>query len=204
MDMPILSSLEKKVLEVGYDGLSLSEKNDYIRLVASRKQKLINQVTDQDLLDYHKEFKIYVFQVTCDTEIAKGFTASNGHTYRTNREDQTNMLATKIQLSEDPTITEVYWLTQDVGYLMHTREEWLKVYNEAFEHKKNLVYKNGELRRMIENASTDAEVVAIKWENPFPPVTTPAPVPEPTPEPDPEPSSGETDNSSSSEGSVSE
>ncbi|QZA70328.1 hypothetical protein 278BB001_177 [Bacillus phage 278BB001] len=202
MDMPILSSLEKKVLEVGYDGLSLSEKNDYIRLVASRKQKLVNQVTDQDLLDYHKEFKIYVFQVTCDTEIAKGFTASNGHTYRTNREDQTNMLATKIQLSEDPTISEVYWLTQDSGYLMHTREELLKVYNEAFEHKKNLVFKNGELRRMIENAATDAELVAIKWENPFPPVTTPAPAPEPTPEP--EPSSGETDGSSSSEGSLSE
>ena len=198
MDMPILSSLEKKVLEVGYDGLSLSEKNDYIRLVASRKQKLVNQVTSEDLLDYHKEFKIYVFQVTCDTEIARGFTASNGHTYRTNREDQTNMLATKIQLSEDPTITEVYWLTQDAGYLMHTREEWLKVYNEAFEHKKELVYKNGELRKMIENATTDAELVAIRWENPFPPVTTPAPAPEP------EPSSGETDNSSSSEGSLSE
>ncbi|AXH71134.1 hypothetical protein BSP36_089 [Bacillus phage BSP36] len=201
MDMPILSSLEKKVLEVGYDGLSLSEKNDYIRLVASRKQKLVNQVTSEDLLDYHKEFKIYVFQVTCDTEIARGFTASNGHTYRTNREDQTNMLATKIQLSEDPTITEVYWLTQDAGYLMHTREEWLKVYNEAFEHKKALVYKNGELRRMIENATTDAELVAIKWENPFPPVTAPEPTPAPE---EPETPSGETDGSSSSEGALPE
>lgn len=95
-----------------------------------------------DRLADAKASKIAEFKALCESTIEAGFTSSNGHTYRTNRDDQINMIGQKDDLS-DGTITVVPWNTEDAGYVNHTPDEWLTVYSEAFNYKKKqLLYYN--------------------------------------------------------------
>src|SRR5437763_9836650 len=86
------------------------------------------QVTD--ILADAKANKIRELNNKCEAVIVAGFTSSNGHTYRTNRDDQVNMIGQKDDLA-DGTVTVIPWKTEDVGYINHTRDEWFTVYSEA-------------------------------------------------------------------------
>lgn len=159
-----LTRLEQKMLESGYNAFDLEEKNQFIRYLASRKGVPVNQISEDDILQYHKDMKISRMDTQCKLDIYKGFTASNGHFYRTNQDDQTNMLGQMMLLNMDPTITEVLWKTEDAGYIKHTREEWLKVYSEAFQHKQNLIFKFNELKTKILAAKTHEDILPLDWE----------------------------------------
>lgn len=159
-----LTRLEKKLLESGYSSFALEEKNQFIRYLASRKGVPVNQIYEDDILQYHKDMKISRMETQCKLDIHKGFLASNGHFYRTNQDDQTNMLGQMTMLNMDPTITEVLWKTEDVGYIKHTREEWLKVHSEAFQHKQNLLFKFNELKTKILDAKTHEDIIPLDWD----------------------------------------
>lgn len=118
---------------------------------------------DSPPLSYFQDLKKAELNRQCEEAIVQGFTASNGHVYRTNRDDQTNMIGQKDELMSKTSITTVPWKTEDAGYIVHTREEWLTVYAEAFAHKKNQLFKYDTLKGEVYKCERKEEVDIIKW-----------------------------------------
>lgn len=119
--------------------------------------------SDAKLLSYCKDVKVLFFKNTCELKIEEGFTATNGNFYRTNRDDQTNMIGQKDALSDDLSLLHVPWKTEDKGYVMHTREDWLKVHQEAFTHKQKQLIKYDTLKKKVLTALTQEELSLINW-----------------------------------------
>lgn len=121
-------------------------------------------VSDSDLhLQEAKKLKKREMKKFCEQKILEGFMSSDGHRYRTNRDDQMNMNGQRDELQVDDTITAVYWKTEDVGYIPHTREEWLVVYKEAFQSKKLTLFRYDELKGEIDLLKTVEEVIDFEW-----------------------------------------
>lgn len=119
--------------------------------------------TDLDI-DAAKELKKDEMKYMCEKAIVHGFTSEkNGHHYRTNRDDQTNMIGQKDDLMDDETITHVQWKTEDVGYIEHTREDWLYIYKEAFAHKKMQLFKYDQSKKDIDALVELEDVLNYKW-----------------------------------------
>lgn len=149
--------IDSTIIENGYNSLN-SIQQDYLN-------ELAKLTTSDDILNYCKEIKSIHFKRTCESEILKGFVASNGHFYRTNRDDQTNLMGQKDLLSENPSIETVMWKTEDVGYIEHTKEEWIKIYNEAFLHKQTQLFKYDNLKKQVLLCATHEELDIINWDN---------------------------------------
>lgn len=115
------------------------------------------------LLETEKMIKKAYFNRLCDSKIEEGFASSNGHFYRTNRDDQVNFLGKFNQLMNDKTITTVMWKTEDVGYIEHSREEWLMIYNEALAAKERKLFKYNQLKQQVNACGTKEEVEAVVW-----------------------------------------
>jgi hypothetical protein len=107
--------------------------------------------------------KLLLLKGECESEIESGFTSSNGHTYRTNRDDQINFIGQKDRLASDESITTIPWKTEDAGYINHSREEWMQVYYEAFDHKQAQLLKYDQLKQQVEAAQTVEELDNINW-----------------------------------------
>lgn len=116
-----------------------------------------------EILNIIKSQRKDEFKSICEEKIINGFQSSNGHWYRTNRDDQTNMIGQKDELIDDETILTVNWKTEDMGYISHTREEWLIIYKEAFFHKKTQLYRYNELKKIIDNCDSVEELNLIEW-----------------------------------------
>lgn len=162
--MALLTKLEKKMIDEGLSTFSIIDMNNFIIFIANKKGVSYPSVTEETLLEYHKEIKASHFSDLCEKDIVEGFVATNGHTYRTNRDDQVNMIGQKDELANDVTITTVMWKTEDAGYVSHTKAEWLAIYSEAFNHKKATLLKYNTLKHSILNATTQEEVSNIVWE----------------------------------------
>lgn len=164
----LIISFDKKIFDVllakGYKAMNTAEKNNLIAIIAHEKELAYNEITEDYILDYHKNLKLSKLSEECESNILKGFTSSNGHVYRTNRDDQINMIVQRDILNYNPEIETVMWKTEDEGYIEHTREEWFQIYNEAFEHKQNQLFKYEQLKQQVINAKTDDEILAIKWQ----------------------------------------
>ena len=159
--MSVLNIIDKRLIEVGYDTLTPFEKNNLTTRIAEIKSILYNEVSEKVLLDYHKEIKTKQLSDICEQTILEGFIATNGHTYRTNRDDQTNMIGQKDYLIDNPSIDTVKWKTENVGYIDHTRDEWLTVYFEGFFHKQTQLFKYDELKSSVVAAKTHEEIVHV-------------------------------------------
>jgi hypothetical protein len=158
------SYLEKRMVEADFDKFKISEKNMVVSELANRSGLLLSEITPEYVLNHNKKLKIEVLKEQCENAILEGFVASNGHTYRTNRDDQINMIGQKDELMADESTETVYWKTEDAGYIAHSREEWLMIYNEAFAHKRQSLFKYDSLKQAVLDAKTHADVVAINWE----------------------------------------
>lgn len=160
-----LSKLEQALLAQGLSGLSPFERNELIIDIAQKEGiRDYNQITDEVLLNHHKKLKADYLVDSVEQDILGGFTSDvNGHSYRTNRDDQINMIGQKDELTADETIATVMWKTEDAGYVEHTREDWLLIYREAFSNKKAKLMKYNTLKEQSSNATTDAELVAVQW-----------------------------------------
>lgn len=162
--MTALNIYEQRLVNEGYNAMALFSRNELLMHIGNTLMVDYSTLTEADVLKFQKDLKISIFKETCENEILEGFTSSiNGHVYRTNRDDQINMIGQKDILDSDPSITEVFWKTEDAGYVSHTREDWIKIYNEGFNYKKAILYKYDTLKKQVELATTDAEVVAIVW-----------------------------------------
>lgn len=160
----MLTAIEKRLLEVGFDALTTSEKNQLISALANASGKMYYEITQDDIINHHKTLKLELLDDASRTEILKGFTSSNGHIYRTNGDDRENMIGKAVQLILQPEIVLVKWKTEDIGYMDHTREEWINnVFLEGLNFKETVLFKYNTLRIQIENATLDSEVLAVKW-----------------------------------------
>lgn len=139
--------------------------SDYQKLVDNEKQRIKNPSFEYNGIDLDeaKEMKIKELSHHCKQDIVYGFTATNGNPYRLTLEDQMNMQGQKALLDSDTTITSVDWLTMTDVQVTHTRDEWLAVYSEAFNHKDSAIWKNKNLREQVKVATTITEVEAIVW-----------------------------------------
>lgn len=122
----------------------------------------IHSIND-NILNQEKEKKVAELKQKCENAILAGFTSSNGHFYRTNRDDQTNFMGQKEELNDKPDMLVVPWKTEDVGYINHAREEWLTIFYEGLSHKKAQLYKYDTLKKQVESLTTIEEVQAIVW-----------------------------------------
>lgn len=135
------------------------------QLVEVEKDRIANPNYDYNnlSLDEAKNLKKQEMNSACEKAIVGGFTSSNNHVYRTNRDDQTNMIGQYNALVADSSIANVQWKTEDVGYVTITRDEWLTVYQEAFTHKQTQLFKYNQLKGKIYACTTTDEVTAIVW-----------------------------------------
>lgn len=180
--------LDQEFLKFGYGSFTVSLKNQFVQMISDRKSLPFTSITEQFIFNYHKELKQEFIKLQCEEDVLTGFTASNGHVYRTNRDDQTNMIGQKDFLNDHPEVTTVKWKTEDQGYIVHTREEWLKVYLEAFYNKMMKLEKYNQLKEKISLATTEAEIIAVDWNNVETPVAPEEPTaPEETPEEETQP-----------------
>ncbi|WP_442757029.1 DUF4376 domain-containing protein [Priestia megaterium] len=157
-----LDFINQIIIEQGYNALSVYQKEVVSDKVSDGAIRIL-EVEDDEILEYVKSIKIEFFKKTCEEQIELGFTSSNGHFYRTNRDDQVNMIGQKDSLVDDPSITYVDWKTEDVGYIRHTKEQWMQVYNEAFAHKKDQLFKYEALKQQVLAATNQDEVALIQW-----------------------------------------
>jgi hypothetical protein len=162
----VLSAMENALIEKGFDNMSVYEKNNLIVLIADGLGIGYSDVTSDTILNYHKQIKTPILSDQCEDDIVNGFTSTvNGHHYRTNRDDQTNMIGQKDELMDDQSITIVPWKTEDQGYIDHTRDDWLTIYHEAFQAKKQKLFKYDSLKKKVIDAKTHDEIVLIKWDD---------------------------------------
>lgn len=160
----MITRIEQRMIDEGISTFTQYDMNTLIMRISEKIGKLPYEITADVILQHHKNLKIDILADLCEEEIIKGFKATNGHFYRTNRDDQINMIGQKDVLNTDSNLEEtVFWKTEDAGYISHTKDEWLKVYAEAFEHKKNQLLKYNELKTKILNATTHEVVVNTDW-----------------------------------------
>ncbi|APZ82551.1 tail fiber protein [Bacillus phage BvP] len=159
-----LAQIDLRLLAVGYDKLTLSEKNQLISKVAGNYGVPINKVSDEVILQYHKDAKVYSLETRYKVVILGGFTASNGNFYGTSAEDQLNLVAQKLELVENPSISEVKWKVKGKGLVTHSREEWLQVYKEGYEFKYGKIMELDSIKQKIAEATTHDELVALPSE----------------------------------------
>lgn len=149
----------------GFEGMDADSQNYLVNAISRKTGITLWQIKPEDILNYHKNLKISMQNEFCEIAIAAGFTSSNGHKYRTNTDDQINFLGKMIMLQMKPDITEVPWKTEDAGYIVHTKEDWLTVASEGFAHKEEQLLKFNEKTTTIKNATTHAQIVAVSWSN---------------------------------------
>jgi hypothetical protein len=159
-----LNALEKKMLEIGYESFNLKDKNEFVSYLADKNALKYSDLTDEYILNHHKKLKIADFSERCEKDIIDGFIATNGHKYRTNRDDQKNFFGKALELMIAPTVISVLWKTEDVGYITHSRQEWIDVFMEGVSHKETILHKYNTLKTNINNAVTEAELLLITWE----------------------------------------
>jgi hypothetical protein len=164
--MIFYSFLELDLLKKGYHNFEDHEKQALMNEIHNKTGEDIVKITDEFLFDYTKDLKKQFLKDKCEESIEKGFTATNGYLYRTNRDDQINMVGQRDELLEDESISEVLWKTEDAGYIQHTREEWLSIYKQGFAHKKEQLFKYDMLKQQVNNALTHEEITSIVWDKP--------------------------------------
>lgn len=176
--LEIQSFQERMLMDRGYHNFSTREKNELIAVLANRNELPYSAITDEFVLNHHKNLRVEMVKQECEEAILFGFTATNGHHYRTNRDDQINMIGQKDFL-EAGTTEVVYWKTENQGYVGHTVAEWLDVYKQAFAHKLEKLMKYDTLKGMIMEAVLHEDIITFNWDTDLNPPVEEPPIEEP-------------------------
>lgn len=193
----MLSNEQKLSMVNGFDEMNYAEKDNVASLVGQEIHKRIREVTDEDVMSYHKNLLKQMFNEKCDAEIENGFISSvNGHHYRTNRDDQINFIGLYLLVRDDEKAEDIFWTTEDAGPLPLEREEFMMIYFEALKHKNDTIRKYWLKKGEIDACESHLDIREIVWEDvvliPKPVTEEPAeepieePVEDPIQEPDPE------------------
>lgn len=156
---------DNQMLLRGFDNLTTVEKNGLILDLAESRDIPVTDIDKEYLLQHHKDLKIQQFSNICEDEILNGFISqTNGNKYRTNRDDQLNLIGKFLSVDRMPDLETVMWKAENLGaQVPHTREEFIAIYDEAFLHKEKKLYKLHLLREQVKACKTDAEVHQLTW-----------------------------------------
>ncbi|ASS75759.1 hypothetical protein CIG75_12705 [Tumebacillus algifaecis] len=115
-------------------------------------------------LDQLKQSKSDQLNEACEAAILRGFTSSaTGHFYAFGVHDQTNFTQQMLLLLADPSAEKVTWKTEDVGVIVHTREQFLAICAEAEQHKRAQIGRYWQLKVDLATSATWQEVDSNKW-----------------------------------------
>lgn len=163
--MTFNAQAETSLMQSGYDKMSIEDKNSLIAIISNKKNMSFSDITTDFILQYHRDIKIAWLIQKRDETIYSGFTSTNGHIYRTEPDDQINMLGQKIELMDNPSITTVMWRQEDVNdWVAHAASDWLtNVYQQAFNFKQSQMEKCKGLIGNVTQATTHDAIIAITW-----------------------------------------
>jgi hypothetical protein len=114
-------------------------------------------------IGYLKKDKIVELTEACDKAIAQGFTATNGHTYQYQTNDQANINKQLTLLLLNDTITDVLWKTVDAGAINHTRDEFIALATDASNHERNNIGKLWQLEAQVNSAIDEDSINLVVW-----------------------------------------
>lgn len=114
-------------------------------------------------LDEAKTAKIVELYAKRDQTIEAGFTATNGHQYFFGDTDQKKMQGKIALLGVSPTVTSVGWLTNDAGFITHTRDEFIQVATDADQFETDQHMKCYQLENQVWATTTIDQINAIVW-----------------------------------------
>lgn len=182
-----LSDEAKLSLVCNYDLMDVAGKDYACSLVAQERGMRVREVTDEDVLQYHKDLLKGIFNNNCDNEIEIGFRSHvNNHHYRTNRDDQINFIGQYLLLKDVSQIQQIFWKTEDAEQVPITRDEFFSIYREALMHKNNIIQKYWYKKIEVDACVTHEQVRNVTWFSPIivpsnPAANNPAPVEQPAP-----------------------
>jgi hypothetical protein len=118
------------------------------------------------MLPYFQQQKINELTAKCDATIQAGFSSSAlgvPHTYPATVESMIYFNATINRFLVDPTFTTLKQLTLDAGYLDHTKEQFIQVFNDG--HQFGIVQdgKLAQLKYQVSQATTPDQVNQVTW-----------------------------------------
>lgn len=117
-----------------------------------------------EIIEKMKEDKRNEINQKCRNSIFSGFkSVTTGHKYGYKEHDQINFNEQKTDMISDQTITSVEWKTEDAGVVVHSRDDFLKVCDEAKIHRKSNMEKYWTIESLIESATTIEELDSIYW-----------------------------------------
>lgn len=157
--------LMDSLMSVGYNKLNKEDKNRLVNYIAQKEGALLTEITEEYIFNMIKRIRINELSEICQETILQGFKSPNGHIYRTNRDDQINMIGQKSLLELDKSIETVQWKTEDVGYLVHDREGWIRdIYMYGMKFKASQLFKYDHLKKRILQAETEEDILIVAWD----------------------------------------
>jgi hypothetical protein len=178
----MMTPTEKLTLVSTFDTVDNSGKDYIASLVAQDKGKRIRDISDDEVLQYHKDLVKQIFDTQCQIAIEAGFVSpTNNHIFRTNKDDQINIIGEYLLVKEDATITKVYWKTEDAGIVPIPRDDFMVVFREALTHKNNVIQAFWMKKVEVDACTSHAQINAIQWDYPTPDNTELPKQPQPTP-----------------------
>jgi hypothetical protein len=117
-------------------------------------------------LDVLKERKIKLLSSQCDQAIQAGFQSSAlgvPHTYPAGIENMIYFNSTLLRFNNDPSFTSLQQLTLDAGYLDHTKEQFIQVFNDGHQFGLQQDGKLEQLKTQVSQAQSPDDLDNIKW-----------------------------------------
>lgn len=121
------------------------------------------EVTVETLLVYHKQKKAEEIDRLCEQAIYRGF-EHDGYWFSFDLLAQLNFVQQGLVFHSFPDETETKWKTENAGVITLSRDAFFEVARSAERHKRSLIGKYWQLKEQIQQASTFAEVNAIRWD----------------------------------------
>lgn len=119
-----------------------------------------------NMMDYLRDQKKSELDTRCDESIMGGFPSSAlgvAHTYPSDFTAMVYFNATLNRFMNDPTFTTANQKTVDAGYLSHTKEQFIKVFNDGHAFGEAQIAHLNTLKAQVDTATTEADIDAITW-----------------------------------------
>jgi len=145
-----------------YDSIETDESDFRLENINS----VVTVVKNQLSLAKIQQAKIAELNTTCNQIILGGFPSfatGTEHQYKFDMEYQANFSQQGVMLSLDPTISTVLWPTSDAGVIPHSREQFVKLCQDAQAWKATNTYRYFDLKAQVTSCETVDAVNAISW-----------------------------------------
>jgi len=115
-------------------------------------QKELERLASLPTLEQVQQQKIIELNIACNQDILNGFSSSCTsveHQYKFDEEYQANMNQRATMFLLKPTMTETWWPTKDEGVVTHTREQFVKLCEDAERVKDEKIFRYFDMKTQI-------------------------------------------------------